>query len=72
MESVPTNSKKTEPLPPMTPEQLQAEAAFAKKSFLEFSDPTPETARKISEAIKLKRRSKATFALPNHRSESDR
>jgi hypothetical protein len=50
---------KTKPLPPMTPEQLEAEAAYAKKVFLEFSNPTPETHRKISEVIKLKRRSKA-------------
>jgi hypothetical protein len=51
--------QKTEQLPPMTPEQLEAEAAYAKKIFLEFSDPTPETKRKIREAIRLKKRSKA-------------
>jgi hypothetical protein len=51
-------TEKTEQLPPMTPEQLEAEAAFAKEIFFELSDPTPETDRKISEAIKLKRRSR--------------
>jgi hypothetical protein len=51
--------KGKEQLPPMTPEQLEAEAAYATKIYEELSNPTPETRRRISEAIKLKRRSKA-------------
>ncbi len=46
-------------LEPMTPEQIEAEAAYAKKAFLEYSNPSPELRRKISESIRLHRRSKA-------------
>jgi hypothetical protein len=51
--------QKQEQIEPMTPEQIEAEAAYAKKIYEKFSNPTPETRRKISETIKLKRRSKA-------------
>jgi hypothetical protein len=57
--------QKQEQLEPMTPEQREAEAAYAKKIYLELTNPTPETSRKISEAIKLRRRSKAASLIAN-------
>lgn len=47
-------------LPPMTPAQIEAEAAYAEKVYKELVlNPTPETKRKISEAIKLRRPSRS-------------
>jgi hypothetical protein len=47
-------------VPPMTPAQIEAEAAYAEKIYKELVlDPTPETKRKISEAIKLRRPSRS-------------
>jgi len=46
--------------PPITWEQLDAEAAHAKEIFDNYSNPTPEIQRQIKEAIKLKRQSKKT------------
>lgn len=50
---------------PMTPEQLEAEAAYAKKIYEKFSNPTPEVSRQVHEAIRLKRQSKAASLIPN-------
>jgi hypothetical protein len=39
----------------MTPDQIEAEAAFAEEIYKGLSDPDPETNSKISEATKLRR-----------------
>ncbi len=50
---------KKEQLKPMTPEQREAEAAFAKKIYQRYSNPTPELTRKIFESIERHKRSKS-------------
>ncbi len=44
---------------PMTPEQIEAEAAYAKEIHERLSNPSPEETRKIFEAIERRKRSKA-------------
>ncbi len=49
----------------MTPEQKEAEAAFAKEIYEELSNPTPEARRQLHEAIRLRRKSKAASLIAN-------
>jgi hypothetical protein len=57
--------QKQEPIKPMTPGQREAEASFAKEIYLELSNPSPDTRRKMSEAIKLRRKSAAASLIAN-------
>jgi hypothetical protein len=51
--------QKKEKLKSLTPEQREAEAAYAKEIRQRLGNPTPETRRKIREAIRRHKRSKA-------------
>ncbi len=55
--------QKQEQLKPMTPEQIEAEAAYAEEIYQRYSNPTPELIREILENIKRRRRSKAASLL---------
>jgi hypothetical protein len=57
--------QKQEEIEPMTPEQIEAEAAYAKEIYERLSNPTPEETRKIFESIERHKRSKA--AALNHK-----
>ena len=45
----------------MTPEELEAEAAYAEEFHQRYSNPTPEMTRRIFESIDRHFRFKATF-----------
>jgi protein-tyrosine phosphatase len=53
--------EKQEQLKPLTPEQHEAEAAYAEEFHQRYSNPTPEMTRKIFESIDRHFRFKATF-----------
>jgi hypothetical protein len=40
-----------EQLPPLTPEQLKAEAAYAKEIYQKYNNPTPELERELLKKI---------------------
>ena len=53
--------EKQEQLKPLTPEQREAEAAYAEEFHQRYSNPTPEMTRRIFESIDRHSRFKATF-----------
>jgi hypothetical protein len=52
----------------MTPEQIESEAAFAKKIYEEDMNASPDEIRKTIETLKLHRRSKAAGLINQERS----
>ena len=54
--------KQEEPAP-LTPEEIEAEAAFCEKIYQKYSNPTPELKRKIFESIERHFRSKAAGVI---------
>jgi uncharacterized membrane protein YqiK len=51
--------QKQQQIEPMTPEQIEAESAYAEKIYQELSNAGPEKLREIHESIKLRTKSKA-------------
>jgi len=61
-------AQEQEQIEAMTPEQIEAEAAFAKKIYEEDMNASPDEIRKTIETLKLHRRSKAAGLINQERS----
>jgi hypothetical protein len=57
-----------EQLPPLTPKQREAEAAYAKEIFQRTTNPTPEMRRDLSEKMKRHFNKRKAASLVNQAS----